>query len=340
MSPSSHEMPITRSQLIALIFMLAAIPIVLNLHLLPALFAGLLVHELVHLLAPRLFGTQSIGRAKLLALSLLLIAIITAIALTITYLVIFLRSDSGSVSVLLEKMAEILEKARQTMPANIQALIPIDSSALKDLIVKSLRDNANELKSMGGELGHGLLNALIGMILGGLISLRQTPSNAVPKPLVQALTQSTGRLSQAFHRVVFAQVRISFLNTVLSGIYLAIVLPFFDVHLPLVKTMIVLAFLAGLLPVIGNLISNTGMVIISLSVSPTAALVSLSFLVIIHKLEYFINARIVGSQIHASAWELLLAMLFMEACFGLPGVIAAPVFYAYLKAEFSDHDWI
>jgi predicted PurR-regulated permease PerM len=67
---------------------------------------------------------------------------------------------------------------------------------------------------------------------------------------------------------------------------------------------------------------------------------ALAFLVIIHKLEYFINARIVGSQIQASAWELLLAMLVMEATFGLPGVIAAPVFYAYLKSELTGRGWV
>jgi predicted PurR-regulated permease PerM len=30
---------------------------------------------------------------------------------------------------------------------------------------------------------------------------------------------------------------------------------------------------------------------------------------------------------------LLLAMLIMEAAFGIPGVIAAPIFYAYIKRE-------
>jgi predicted PurR-regulated permease PerM len=52
----------------------------------------------------------------------------------------------------------------------------------------------------------------------------------------------------------------------------------------------------------------------------------LVFLVIIHKFEYFINARIVGSQFAAAAWKLLPAMPVMEATFGLPGVIAVPVF--------------
>ena len=97
--------------------------------------------------------------------------------------------------------------------------------------------------------------------------------------------------------------------------------------------MILFTFIAGLLPVIGNLISNTVIVVISLSHSLSTAGFALLFLVAIHKLEYFLNARIIGAQINAKAWELLTAMLIMESLFGIPGVIAAPVFYAYLKAE-------
>src|SRR5439155_3744722 len=92
-------------------------------------------------------------------------------------------------------------------------------------------------------------------------------------------------------------------------------------------------FFVGLLPIIGNLISNTIIVILSLSVSLPIAMVSIVFLVVIHKLEYFLNAHIVGTQVHAHAWELLLAMLILEAAFGIPGVIAAPIYYAYLKHE-------
>jgi predicted PurR-regulated permease PerM len=63
---------------------------------------------------------------------------------------------------------------------------------------------------------------------------------------------------------------------------------------------------------------------------------SLAFLIAVHKLEYFLNARIVGGEIKAAAWELLVAMLVMEAAFGLPGLVAAPVFYAYLKREMKE----
>ncbi len=142
-------------------------------------------------------------------------------------------------------------------------------------------------------------------------------------------------LGRAFRRVVFGQVRISALNTLLTGIYLWAILPMFGVELPLVKTMILVTFLVGLLPVLGNLISNTVIVLVSLSVSFYVAIGSLVFLIAIHKLEYFVNARIIGGQIRARAWELLLAMLVMEAAFGIPGVIAAPIYYAYIKYELS-----
>jgi len=66
------------------------------------------------------------------------------------------------------------------------------------------------------------------------------------------------------------------------------------------------------------------------------ALVSLAYLIIIHKLEYFLNARIIGGHIRARAWELLIAMLVMEAAFGIPGLIAAPIYYAYVKDELRE----
>ena len=70
------------------------------------------------------------------------------------------------------------------------------------------------------------------------------------------------------------------------------------------------------------------------------ALGVLLYLVVIHKLEYFLNARIVGSHIQARAWEMLLAMLVMEAAFGIPGLIAAPIFYAYAKDELASRNLI
>jgi predicted PurR-regulated permease PerM len=172
---------------------------------------------------------------------------------------------------------------------------------------------------------------LIAMVIGALISLHpRINSRGV---LALALLDRCRHLSNAFRNIVFAQVRISALNTFFTWCYLGVLLPLLGIHLPLSKTLIVLTFFAGLLPVVGNLISNSAIFITSLSISPAVAATSLAYLVIIHKLEYFLNARIVGSRISARAWELLLAMLALEALFGLQGLVAAPVFYAYVKDE-------
>ena len=99
---------------------------------------------------------------------------------------------------------------------------------------------------------------------------------------------------------------------------------------------VAVTFVVGLVPIVGNLISNTVIVIISLGVSWQAAAGSLIFLIVIHKLEYFTNARIVGGRIRAGAWEILLAMLLGEAVFGVSGLITAPIIYAYIKTELRD----
>jgi predicted PurR-regulated permease PerM len=327
--------PGRRHEIAAWVVTGALLVAVLPLRLLPALLAGLLVYELVHVISPRLpFVTGSRGRV--VAVTLLSVAIVGALILAIVGFMAFMRSGAENLPGLLQKMADILENVRGKMPEWMAAGLPADTDAMKDTVSGWLRENSKELRVVGGEVGHALVHVLIGMVIGAMVSLREARSTgAKPGPLAAALLERASRVGEAFRRIVFAQVRISALNTFFTAIYLAAVLPMFGVHLPFAKTLIAVTFIAGLLPVAGNLISNTIIVIVSLNVSLEVAGASLAFLVVIHKLEYFLNARIVGGQIHAKAWELLVAMLLMESAFGIAGLVAAPIYYAYLKDELS-----
>jgi predicted PurR-regulated permease PerM len=173
------------------------------------------------------------------------------------------------------------------------------------------------------------------MFIGAIICFREARGEIRRTLLLREAGQRVHTLAQAFRGVVFAQVKISTVNTLLTAVYLTAVLPMLGVQLPFTKSMIAVTFFAGLLPIIGNLVSNSVIVIVSLSGSFAIAVGSLAFLILVHKLEYFLNARIVGGEIKASAWELLCAMLVFEAAFGLQGLVAAPIFYAYVKAELS-----
>ena len=314
----------------------AALLLVLLLHLLPALLAGLLVYELVHLVAPFLQRRLRTKRARLIAVLALSTFVVAMVIAAILAAIAFFRSDAGSLTALFDKMAEIIEGTRDAFPPWVTESLPTDPDELRSALSHWLREHAPELKLAGSEAGRAFAHVLIGMVIGAVLSLREAIP-ATDQPLLsRALIERARRLGDAFRNIVFAQVRISAINTVFTGIYLAILLPLFGIHLPLTKTLIAVTFLAGLLPVIGNLLSNAVIVIVSLAHSPQVAMASLVFLVVVHKLEYFLNARIVGSKIHAAAWELLLAMLVMETAFGLPGVVAAPIYYAYLKQELSD----
>ncbi|WP_429232057.1 AI-2E family transporter [Inquilinus ginsengisoli] len=302
--------------------------------LLAALLAGLLIHELVHAVAPafRRFGAMhNIGR--IIALGLLTAVLSLAVIFGVIELISLLTTRQEGLVAVMRKMAEAVEEASQQLPPWIVAYIPASGQDLDTMLAQSLREHSRDLLRLTTDVGRILVHIVIGLVIGGMIAIADLTEKPGRGPLARALAERARLLALSFHRVVFAQVRISALNTVLTAIYLVVVLPSFGVHLPLTKTMIVVTFVVGLLPVIGNLISNTVIVVISLSLSVYTAAASLAFLILIHKLEYFINAKIVGTQIHARAWEILIAMLLMEAAFGVPGVIAAPVFYAYLKAE-------
>jgi predicted PurR-regulated permease PerM len=184
------------------------------------------------------------------------------------------------------------------------------------------------------------VHVVVGVVIGSLMAFTPPTPPDSQRPLASALIARAAILAHSFRRLAFAQVRVSGINTLITAIYLWVVLPLCGVELPLVKTMIAVTFVAGLMPLIGNLNSNTVIVVVSLSDSLGAALGSLAFLVTLHKFEYLVNARIIGGEIRARSWELLLAMLVMESLFGLPGLVAAPVYYSNLKDELSAKDLV
>jgi len=337
-TPDAHsELAIKRFALtIALFAPLAAI----LLKLVPALLAGLLIHALVSTLAPRLERHLSSHGARVAVVAVLALFVIAfAGALTMATLA-FIHNDVGSLPALMQKMADVLESTRAWLPNWAVAHLPADSSELQTRAATWLREHASELQNIGKETLRALAHALIGMAIGALVALREVDSRGATGALTKALGRHAANFAGAFRRVVFAQVKIAAINAALTGLYLVVGLGLVGIHLPLAKTMVVFTFVVGLLPVLGNLLSNTVIVVLSLSHSPELALLSLAFLVVIHKLEYFLNARIVGNLIKARTWELLLAMLTMEATFGIAGLVMAPIYYAYLKTELAERGWV
>ena len=309
---------------------------VLHLHLLSALIAGLLVYELVHVLAARL-RVATLGResAKVVAVALLAVVVVGLLTAAVFGVSNFLRTGTDSLPALLDRLAEAIDNSRGRLPEWIVSSLPTDAEELRRDLVSWLRSHGAAVQGFGKSFGRSLAHILIGMVVGAMLALREATPNGARGPLSRSIADRTARLAESFRRVVFAQTWIASINALFTWLYLGVALPLFGVDLPQVKTLVLVTLMAGLVPILGNLISNTVIVAVSIGHSLQLAFVSLAYLVVIHKLEYFLNARIIGSQIRSRAWELLIAMLAMEAAFGISGLIAAPIFYAYFKEELS-----
>ncbi len=314
---------------------------VLHLHLLAALLAGLLVFQLVHLLASALHIPFITSRnTKIVVVALLAVVIIALLVLGGVGIAVFLRKGPDNLATLLTQLAIIVDDLRRLLPGGIVEYLPADAETVKTLVSGWFREHATEVRTLGTDTLRAFAHILIGLIIGGMVALHEVAPNRKPTPFLHSLIERVRLLAGTFLRIMQAQLPISAINTVLTGIYLIVVLPSFDIHLPFTKTLIVVTFIAGLLPVVGNLISNTLIFLVSLSFSFAVAVASLGFLIVIHKLEYFLNARIVGARINARAWELLIAMLVFESAWGIAGLIAAPLFYAYIKQELAQRKLI
>lgn len=249
-----------------------------------------------------------------------------------------------NVHLMSDKMSHIINglKTNPNIPDFIVNVIPDDVAEIKKYGVDFISSHLTSIGHFGKTTITHFVYIVIGFIVGIMISFHVIANNHKTEHpvLKEQLLNRIKLFKTSFENVFVAQVKISAINTLLTGAYLYIILPIFGISIPFKFIIVLITFFAGLIPVIGNLISNTVIIIFSFGVSIYTAIASLVFLVVIHKLEYFLNAKIIGSKINSSAWELLLVMILFEHLFGIAGVITAPIYYAYLKSELQNANLI
>jgi predicted PurR-regulated permease PerM len=131
----------------------------------------------------------------------------------------------------------------------------------------------------------------------------------------------------SFAKVISAQLMISAINTALTTVFLMLN------HYPYPGLLITFVFLCGLIPIVGNIISNSLIIGVGFTFSARAGLYALGFLVVIHKLEYFLNSKIIGSRIKCPMWLTLVGLILGERLMGLSGMVLAPVVLHFIKIE-------
>jgi predicted PurR-regulated permease PerM len=214
-----------------------------------------------------------------------------------------------------------------------------DFESLRAVVIGTLKEEASYLQSVAHFAGNtvsALVFSLIGIVAAASLFLTagfgsQQSSPGATANLYSIVTREVAARFRDFYdsfaTVVGAQLTISLINTALTSIFLL------AVGLPQAPLLIAVTFLCGLVPIFGNLVSNTIIVFIALTVSLKLAIAALVFLVIIHKLEYVLNSKIIGGRIRNPVWLTLIALVVGERLMGIPGLILAPVVLNYLRVE-------
>jgi len=307
-------------------FMAATLLAVITLHLgtllLSALFSYLVLSRLLWICR----------RQKWLAI-LLFLALLGSVSYGLGY---FIRQT-------VRALPEIADKSIPTIIqwAQLHQLqLPFtDYDSLKDFALDTVKSEVRYLGSFA-RFARGAATQLLLLMIGAVaaISLFVRPGFQMGRPgsistgtLYAGWTGEIERrfktLYESFVRVMGAQIIISAINTMLTGLFVLIS------GLPYGVVVIGVTFLCGLVPVVGNIVSNTIIVAIGFTVSPGMALGALIFLVVIHKLEYLLNSTIIGWRIRNPLWLTLVGLIIGERLMGVPGLVLAPVILNYVRLE-------
>jgi predicted PurR-regulated permease PerM len=268
-------------------------------------------------------------RSKILTIVLF----VAVVAFTFYGFVHFIRNAIEGLPEIADKsIPRVLEYAQQ-----FGVDLPFDDRAsLKALVRDSLRTKTKELANFAKIASTEFVFLAIGLLVAA--SLFYNPAmdldrgrhrlrNNLYSVTCDEIVQRFQSFYRSFETVMGAQIVIAAINTTLTGAFV------FWIHLPHWPVIVGVTFICGLLPVIGNIISNSVITAIAFTIEPQLAIWSLAFLIGLHKLEYLLNSKIIGDRIKNPVWLTLLGLILGERLMGIPGMILAPVMLNFIKNE-------
>src|SRR5258707_2958299 len=148
-------------------WILAGIGMILALHLdlLSALLPGLLVYQLVRLLAPRIQKRLTGRTARLIALVALATVTMGILILLILGTVAFFQSATGNLQTLFEQMQRIITDARAKLPLWIVDNLPGNVDDLNSLATVWLAEHSQELHLTATECMNWFVILLLVMLI-------------------------------------------------------------------------------------------------------------------------------------------------------------------------------
>lgn len=192
-----------------------------------------------------------------------------------------------------------------------------------------LGDSTNWPTMFGGvvQVGLSIFNGAFGAIIVIILSLYFMASMTSFKRWIYSLVAASRRakftdlaeqISDSIGRYVMGQVSIGAIGSSLAFIMMSIL------GVPYALVLAMIAFVFGLIPLVGSISSAILITLVALSVSPTAAIISgIYFLIYMQVEAYLISPRIMSQAVNVPGAVVVVAALAGGALLGVLGALVA-----------------
>lgn len=242
-----------------------------------------------------------------------------------------------------------IEQARDTFPEHVAALRthPLYQRLAEHLpgaeeLVDGAKHYASEALHLAAAVGHLLAYALIAAILALIFVLEQSEltrwrSRLDPQGLGGTLLRWTEHVADAISVTVQLQLVVAACNTALT-------LPMlFLLGIDHKLALMLLIFVSGLLPVVGNILSGAVLSLMAYRAEGwvgVGVFVALTF--VLHKVEaYYLNPRLTARHVALPGFVLVTSLIAWEHLLGFAGLfVSFPVLFvvARIRAEIREED--
>ena len=229
------------------------------------------------------------------------------------------------------RIARLVIETRRTLPERI-ALVrehPLFQLAQEHLpdseeLIARATHYGSEMAHSAAELGHLVISLVIGLILAIVYyfdqdKVRAFRDSVAPTSLSGTLLRWFEHLSEAVSLTVQLQLLVALANAMFTLPVLLVL------GVPHVAPLMLLIFVSGLVPVVGNLVSGAVLSLVAYQTKgwPGVGLfIGLTF--VLHKLEsYYLNPRLTARHVKLPGFVLIVSLLAWEHLLGVAGLFVS-----------------
>lgn len=209
-------------------------------------------------------------------------------------------------------------------------------------LAKSAERYASDVAKSAAAVGRAFIAAIVGLILAVVYFLDEDRIRAYrdslsSRTLFGTLVRWAEHLAESVSLTVQLQLVVAACNTVLT---LPVLLIIGMGHVP---GLMLLIFVSGLIPVVGNMISGWVLIVLAFQVKGWLGVVIFVVLTfILHKVEsYYLNPRLTARHVDLPGFVLILSLIAWEHLLGFTGLfVSFPVLYLVgkIRSEFREED--